>query len=143
MFRDLNDVLRIERKYDELRWSTDRPFEKFTLDEINNYGRELIEIIKELSVILAGKNIPDIEKNEIRIVRKKLQDFQWHLIDEEQNRERGKRLTERLNLIQEVEPMHERAKARNFAINTPLKGSDFYKNIPAIYGPQPRYGGGK
>ena len=143
MFRDLNDILRVERKYDELRWSTDQPFEKFTLEEIDHYRRELIEIIKELSALLGDKRIPNIEKDEIKIVRKKLQDFQWHLIDEEQSRERGKRLRERLNLIQEVEPTDQRAEARNFATNAPLKGSDFYKNIPAIYGPQPRYGGGE
>jgi hypothetical protein len=139
-FRNLKEIWAAEIKYDKIRWSPERSVSELPLEELLRLRGELPDVVNALTIWTDKKSLSAKDHQRLSIVRRKLQDFQWKVIEEVQRLQRNKFLSERLDSIVEPEAHGKDAKHMDYGLKSPLKGSDFYKDIPETFGPQSKEG---
>ena len=136
--RKLSDIWDAEVYYDGLRWSSERPFEEYNDDELNNLRRDLSETISSLSKWLNRRLIPS-KRARIKTIRRKLVDFRWHVVQEFQMRQQDRKHYERLENMLEPQPRKaDSPPPPPYGLHEPLKGSNFFRSISRVFAPRPK-----
>lgn len=137
--KNLEEIWDAETYYDELRWSTEYPFEQFNDQELDELRRDLSETISALSNWLNRKLLSQKRKR-ITTIRRKLVDFRWYVVEETQSRQRKGQHFQRLDNLIEPQPRVMVTTPTPYGLRQPLKGSDFFRDIPRIFAPRPKTG---
>ncbi len=137
--KTLKEIWDVEEYYDEIRWASDKSIDDLELNILINIKTDIGETIRALSGWLNRKLRPENYKV-IKILKRKLLDFQWQLVQEVQRRERSEQHYQRVGRMWDPQPKVAEPITPDYGLREPFKATPFYRDISPAYNPIPRQG---